>query len=57
MTNDLLAIASMNLDARVIHGGKNLTLDEIQRKVRDVCEPFFTASRHERELEKFRYSG
>lgn len=53
--SDLVAIASMNLDARKLHGGNILTLEEIQKKVRAVCEPFFIASRHEEILQNFHY--
>lgn len=54
-TDDLLNIASMNLDARIISGGKKLTMAEIQDKVKKVCKPIVIASKHELELRKFGY--
>lgn len=55
-TDDLLNIASMNLDARLIYGGKNFTMAEIQKRVRAVCEPIVIASQHELALHKFIYA-
>lgn len=55
MKSDLVTIASMNLDARKLHGGNILTIEDIQQKVRAICEPFFIASRHEEILQNFRY--
>lgn len=55
MRSDLVTIASMNLDTRMLHGGTILTLEEIQKKVQAVCEPFFIASRHEETLQRFQY--
>lgn len=55
-TDDLLNIASMNLDARIISGGEKLTMTEIQDKVKKVCKPIVIASKHELELRKFGYA-
>lgn len=55
-TDDLLNIASMNIDARLMYGGKKLTMEEIQERVRKVCKPIVIASKHELVLEKFKYT-
>lgn len=57
MKSDLVTIASMNLDARLLYGGTTLTLQKIQQKVQAVCKPFFIASRHEEILKKFQYGN
>jgi|GEM_PF-3048727 len=57
LQSDLLTIASMNLDARLLYGGTIQTMEEIQKKVRAVCDPFFVASMHEKELQKFSYKN
>jgi len=57
MKSDLVTIASMNLDARLLYGGTTLTLQKIQQKVQAVCKPFFIASRHEEILKNFQYGN
>ena len=53
--DDDITLASLNMDARLLHGGKILTLEEIRKRVRASCEPFYVASRHEQILKKFNY--
>lgn len=54
--SDLVRIASTHLDMRTLYGGTVLTQRVIQERVREVCDPFFVASRHEQILkEKFGY--